>query len=119
MEHDPGYYLQQQDRRMLQKPHDNAPRDHDQVEYATLEYVDWFNHRRLLKPIGHIPSSDREADYYCEHTPAQGSWTQLRPLLQTRYSSNVNQVSPHVSSDWLRITEHLKGAVDDSPTTGR
>ena len=29
--------------------------DRDQVEYATLEYVDWFNHRRLLEPIGHIP----------------------------------------------------------------
>jgi len=27
----------------------------DEVEYATLEWVDWFNHRRLLEPIGHIP----------------------------------------------------------------
>ena len=32
-------------------------KDRDQVEYATLEYVDWFNHRRLLEPIGHIPPS--------------------------------------------------------------
>ena len=25
------------------------------VEYATLEWVDWFNNRRLLEPIGHVP----------------------------------------------------------------
>jgi hypothetical protein len=25
------------------------------VEFATLEWVDWFNHRRLPEPIGHIP----------------------------------------------------------------
>jgi len=27
----------------------------DDVEYATLEWVDWFNHRRLLEPIGNVP----------------------------------------------------------------
>jgi transposase InsO family protein len=27
----------------------------DAVEYATLEWVDWFNHRRLLEPLGYIP----------------------------------------------------------------
>ena len=46
-------------------------RDLDQVEYATLEYVDWFNHRRLLGPIGDIPPAEREANYYLEHAPAQ------------------------------------------------
>ncbi|MCY4368680.1 MAG: IS3 family transposase, partial [bacterium] len=45
-------------------------RDLDQVEYATLEYVDWFNHRRLLEPIGDIPPAEREANYHLEHTPA-------------------------------------------------
>ena len=45
-------------------------RNLDQVEYATLEYVDWFNHRRLLEPIGHIPPTEKEANYYREHTPA-------------------------------------------------
>jgi putative transposase len=33
----------------------------DQVEYATLGWVDWFNHRRLLEPIGHVPSAEFEA----------------------------------------------------------
>ena len=29
-------------------------RDLETVEFATLEWVDWFNHRRLLGPIGHV-----------------------------------------------------------------
>lgn len=34
------------------------------VEFATLDWVDWFNHRRLLEPIGHIPPAEAEALYY-------------------------------------------------------
>jgi putative transposase len=34
------------------------------VEYATLEWVDWFNHRRLLEPIGHVPPAEFEDAYY-------------------------------------------------------
>lgn len=34
------------------------------VEYATLEWVDWFNHRRLLEPIGNVPPAEFEASYY-------------------------------------------------------
>ena len=34
------------------------------VEYATLEWVDWFNNRRLLEPIGHVPPGEAEAAYY-------------------------------------------------------
>jgi transposase InsO family protein len=36
----------------------------DAVEFATLEWVDWFNHRRLLEPIGHVPPAEYEAHYY-------------------------------------------------------
>ncbi len=36
----------------------------DDVEYATLEWVDWFNHRRLLEPIGNIPPAELEMAYY-------------------------------------------------------
>ena len=36
----------------------------DPVEYATLEWVDWFNHRRLLGPIGHIAPAELEQAYY-------------------------------------------------------
>jgi transposase InsO family protein len=34
------------------------------VEFATLEWVDWFNHRRLLGPIGYVPPAEYEARYY-------------------------------------------------------
>ncbi len=34
------------------------------VEFATLEWVDWFNHRRLLEPIGNIPPAGAEVQYY-------------------------------------------------------
>jgi transposase InsO family protein len=33
------------------------------VEFATLEWVDWFNHRRLLEPIGNIPPAEAEDRY--------------------------------------------------------
>lgn len=36
----------------------------DEVEYATLEWVDWFNHRRLLRSIGDIPPAEFERSYY-------------------------------------------------------
>jgi len=36
----------------------------DEVEYATLEWVDWFNHRRLLESIGDVPPAEREQAYY-------------------------------------------------------
>lgn len=34
------------------------------VEFATLEWVDWFNHRRLLEPIGNIPPAEAEERHY-------------------------------------------------------
>ena len=36
----------------------------DDFEYATLEWVDWFNNRRILEPIGHISPADYEQMYY-------------------------------------------------------
>jgi transposase InsO family protein len=36
------------------------------VEFATLEWVDWSNHRRLLEPIGNIPPAEAEAKHYAE-----------------------------------------------------
>ena len=37
------------------------------VEYATLEWVDWFNHRRLLEPIGNVPPVELEMQYLRQH----------------------------------------------------
>jgi putative transposase len=43
----------------------NGPwRNLEEVEFATLEWVDWFNNQRLLAPIGDIPPAELEAMYY-------------------------------------------------------
>jgi transposase InsO family protein len=39
-------------------------RNIDAVEYATLKWVDWFNRRRLLEPLGYVPPVEFEAAYY-------------------------------------------------------
>jgi len=39
-------------------------RNIEEVEFATLEWVDWFNNRRLLEPIGNIPPAEFEMAYY-------------------------------------------------------
>jgi transposase InsO family protein len=39
-------------------------RNLEEVEFATLEWVDWFNHRRLLEPIGNIPPVELEQIHY-------------------------------------------------------
>jgi len=38
-------------------------RSFEAVEFATLEWVDWFNHRRLMRPIGDIPPAEAEERY--------------------------------------------------------
>jgi transposase InsO family protein len=45
--------------------HRRAPwKTREALELATLEWVAWFNHVRLLEPIGHIPPAEAEANYY-------------------------------------------------------
>jgi transposase InsO family protein len=39
------------------------------VEYATLDWVDWYNHRRLLEPIGNMPPAEAEARHYAQREP--------------------------------------------------
>jgi putative transposase len=39
-------------------------RNVDAVEFATLDWVDWFNNHRLLEPVGNIPPAEAEARYY-------------------------------------------------------
>jgi putative transposase len=46
----------------------------EQVEFATLTWIDWFNNRRFLEPIGHVPPVEHEAAYYRDQaTPAMGA----------------------------------------------
>ena len=41
-------------------------RTREAVEFATLEWVNWFNPRRLIEPIGNIPPAEAEARYYAQ-----------------------------------------------------
>ena len=41
-------------------------RSFEAVEFATLEWGDWFNNRRLLEPIGNIPPAEAEARFYVQ-----------------------------------------------------
>ena len=41
-------------------------RNLEAVEFATLDWVDWFNHRRLLEPIGFVPPAEAEAVFYAK-----------------------------------------------------
>jgi transposase InsO family protein len=50
----------------------------DDVEYSTLEWVDRFNHRRLLEPIGDVPPAEFEAAYWSKEGSDEGA--RLRDL---------------------------------------
>ena len=43
------------------------------VELATLEWVSWFNHHRLLEPIGYIPPAEAEANYWRQQAQASNT----------------------------------------------
>ena len=50
--------------------HRKGPWRHlEAVEFATLDWVDWFNTRRLLEPIGYVPPAEYEAQYYAFGSP--------------------------------------------------
>jgi putative transposase len=45
--------------------HRRAPwKTRESVELATLEWVAWYNHHRLMEPLGYIPPAEVEANYY-------------------------------------------------------
>ena len=52
------------------------------VELATLEWVSWFNHHRLLEPIGYIPPAEAEANYWRQNAPASSTTKAARAAAQ-------------------------------------
>jgi putative transposase len=48
----------------------------DDVEFGTLEWVDWWNNRRLLEPLGMIPPAEAEAAYYSQNRSGHRAGTQ-------------------------------------------
>ena len=71
------------------------------VEFATLEWVDWFNHRRLFESIGNIPPAEREEIYYATLTGGEGHGANESPVNPGRF----NQGAPFL------LTELTKKAV--------
>lgn len=58
------------------------------VDFATLERVDWFNHRRLLEPVGNIPPEEAEAYFYAAlEQPAIAAKLETSSLRTTRRGS--------------------------------
>jgi putative transposase len=53
--------------------HSGPWRNIDDVEYATLIWVDWFNNRRLLEPLGYVPPAEFEAAYYQQQSQAMAA----------------------------------------------
>ena len=45
----------------------------ESVELATLTWVDWFNNRRLMEPIGNVPPAELEAEYYEQQGSAKAA----------------------------------------------
>ena len=59
------------------------------VEFATLAWVDWFNHRRLLEPIGNVPPVEYEQQYYvAQEAPVMVAGVNERALSRTRGGSD-------------------------------
>jgi putative transposase len=52
-------------------------RNLEDVEFATLEWVWWFNNRRLFEPIGHVPPVEKEQEYYRQQKEAEAELVAL------------------------------------------
>jgi transposase InsO family protein len=60
--------------------HRRAPwKTRESVELATLEWVAWFNHHRLMEPLGYIPPAEAEANYYRQFSKPSLCRHQLNP----------------------------------------
>ena len=70
-------------------------RSFEGVEFATLTWVDWFNHRRLLQPIANILPAEAEDQYYAMLDKQKlAAWLKPNSLRQTRGGS-VGRLSSH------------------------
>ena len=75
-------------------------RNIDDVEFATLEWVDWFNNRRLLEPLGYLPPAEYEEIYYrSQNGPAIAAGLNVTesPEFPGRFRS---QLIPGVGPTW-------------------
>jgi hypothetical protein len=76
----------------------------DDVEYGTLEYVDWFNYRCLPEPIGHLPPTGFRRPIAQKNTPAT--------LTDAQAESSVNPGAVHVR---IRLVQTAESFVPPRP----
>ena len=67
----------------------------DDVEFATLEWLDWFNHRRLLSSTGDIPPAEFEERYWTEKE--RESAAGLKQLSPSTEPGAIHWASAHLS----------------------
>ena len=96
------------------------------VEFATLAWVDWFNHRRLLEPIGNVPPVEYEQQYYvAQEAPVMVAGVNERALSRTRGGSVWNTESSAVmmstfavsASSGLRDSAYVRIVESGGPLT--
>jgi putative transposase len=61
--------------------HDGPWKGSDDLEWATLSYVHWFNHQRLHGEIGMVPPAEIEAAFYAQKAPAMQAGSQTNEPL--------------------------------------
>jgi len=96
--------------------HQRGPwRSFEAVEFATLEWVNWFNYRRLLEPIGNIPPAEAEQRYYAMlEQLAMAASLKRNGLRQTRGGSNLEHRytrGAHLAdkfNDFLKFAAHSR-----------
>ena len=83
------------------------------VEFATLEWVDWFNNRRLLEPIGNIPPPEVEQRYYAKlERPAMAASLKPNGLRGTRGGSRRNAHDDLVSFQSRSCSKQIDDQVE-------
>jgi putative transposase len=82
------------------------------VELATLEWVSWFNHHRLLEPIGYIPPAEAEENYWRQHRQAQGAASGKPAEAAERNPAEKLEASSHIAPAVDKPPAHRTGPVD-------
>ena len=78
-------------------------RNFEAVEFATLEWVDWFNNRRLLEPIGFIPPAEGEERYFAMlNDTAMAAWiNKWPPAKPERFKTGAGRRRFSMTVRWL------------------
>jgi transposase InsO family protein len=84
-----------------------ACRNFEAVEFAALEWADWFNNKILLEPIGNIPLAEAEAGYHAQFDERHGGvtqpkWAPANPAARTASRDHLSLRDQHISLSHLR-----------------